>query len=175
MVTRVVTIRTSRFPRVLANLSTDGNGDSIELPEGSEERNKGHGIVWSGWAPQSKILGHESVGGIVTHCGWVSIIESLQSGHVLIMLPFIRDQGLIAKLLEEKQAGLEIPRNEEDGSFTRDSMAQTLRLATKDAKGQIFKDKIKEISTVIGNIELQHRYMDKFVELLENHWKITKG
>ncbi|KAF5463136.1 hypothetical protein F2P56_019075 [Juglans regia] len=167
----------SRLPFFWAirNLSVDGNGDSIELPAGFEERTKGRGIVWSGWAPQSKILGHESVGGIVTHCGWSSVIEALQLGRALIMLPFIADQGLNARLLEEKQIGVEIPRNEEDGSFTRDSVAQTLRLAMKDAKGQIFRDKAKEMATIIGNMELQHRYVDKFVELLENHKKITKG
>ncbi|KAF5463134.1 hypothetical protein F2P56_019074 [Juglans regia] len=167
----------SRLPFFWAirNLSVDGNGDSIELPAGFEERTKGRGIVWSGWAPQSKILGHESVGGIVTHCGWSSVIEALQLGRALIMLPFIADQGLNARLLEEKQIGVEIPRNKEDGSFTRDSVAQTLKLAMKDAKGQIYRDKAKEMTTIIGNMELQHRYVDKFVEFLENHMmKITK-
>ncbi|KAG6700995.1 hypothetical protein I3843_08G135700 [Carya illinoinensis] len=164
----------SRLPFFWAirNLSADGNGDSIELPEGFEERTKGRGIVWSGWAPQSKILGHESIGGVVTHCGWGSITESLQFGRVLIMLPFITDQGLHARLLEEKQVGVEIPRNEEDGSFTSDSVAKTLRLAMKDAKGQIFRNKAKELAPIIGNMELRHRYVDKFVELLENHRKI---
>ncbi|XP_041022890.1 putative UDP-rhamnose:rhamnosyltransferase 1 [Juglans microcarpa x Juglans regia] len=163
----------SRLPFFWAirNLSADGNGDSIKLPAGFEERTKGRGIVWTGWAPQSKILGHESVGGIVTHCGWGSVTEALRLGRALIMLPFIVEQGLIARFLEEKQAGVEIPRNEEDGAFTRDSVAQTLRLAMKDAKGQIIRDKAKEMTTVIGNMELQHRYVDKFVELLENHRK----
>ncbi|KAF5463141.1 hypothetical protein F2P56_019080 [Juglans regia] len=158
-------------------LRKSAGGESIELPEGFEERTKGRGIVWMGWAPQFKILGHESVGGFVTHCGWSSVTEAFQYGHVaLIMLPLNGDQGLVARFLEEKQAGVEIPKKEEDGSFTRDSVTQTLRLAMKDAKGQIYRDKATEMTTIFGNKELQQRYVDKFVELLENNKHfITKG
>ncbi|KAG2694373.1 hypothetical protein I3760_08G140800 [Carya illinoinensis] len=106
-----------------------------------EERTKGRGIVWTGWAPQFKILGHESVGGFVTHCGWSSVIEAFQFGHVLIMLPFIWDQGLVSRFLEERQAGVQILRKKEDGSFTRDSVTHTLRLAMKDEEGQIHRDR----------------------------------
>ncbi|XP_041022862.1 putative UDP-rhamnose:rhamnosyltransferase 1 [Juglans microcarpa x Juglans regia] len=157
-------------------LRKSAGGESIELPEGFEERTKGRGIIWTGWAPQFKILGHESVGGFVTHCGWSSVTEAFQFGRALILLPFIGDQGLIARFLEERQAGVEIPRKEEDGSFTRDSVAQTLRLVMKDAEGQIYRDKAREMTTIFGDKELQHRYVDKFVELLENHRQIiTKG
>ncbi|KAG6700991.1 hypothetical protein I3843_08G135400 [Carya illinoinensis] len=165
----------SRLPFFWA-LRKSAGGESIELPEGFEERTKVHGIVWTGWAPQFKILGHESVGGFVTHCGWSSVTEAFQFGRVLIMLPFIGDQGLVSRFLEERQAGVEILRNKEDGSFTRDSVTQTLRLAMKDEEGQICRDKAKEMTTIFGNKELQNRYVDKFVELLENHRQIiTKG
>ncbi len=83
------------------------------------------------------------------------------------MLPFLGDQGLIARFLEEKQAGIEVPRNEQDGSFTRDSVAETLRLVMKDEKGKIYRDKAKEMTTIFGDRDLQYRYIDKFVEFLE--------
>ncbi|KAL0318882.1 UNVERIFIED_CONTAM: UDP-glycosyltransferase 91D2 [Sesamum angustifolium] len=90
--------------------------DSIELPSGFEERVSGRGIVWRSWAPQLEILSHESVGGFLTHCGWSSIVEGLMFGHPLITLSFLVDQGLNSRVVVEKQLGIEIPRNDQDGS-----------------------------------------------------------
>uniref|UniRef100_A0A2N9I8J3 UDP-glycosyltransferases domain-containing protein n=1 Tax=Fagus sylvatica TaxID=28930 RepID=A0A2N9I8J3_FAGSY len=141
---------------------------AVELPEGFEERTKNRGVVWTDWAPQLRILAHESVGGFLSHCGWSSVIEALELGRALIMLPFLADQGLIARFLEEKQTAIEIPRNEEDGSFSRDSVAQTLTLVMKDEEGKIYRDKAKEMSTIFADEDLQYRYIDKFVEFLEH-------
>ncbi|KAG2694376.1 hypothetical protein I3760_08G141100 [Carya illinoinensis] len=130
------------FVWVLRKQSDSVAEDSVEQPEGFE-------------VPQLRILAHDSVGGFRTHCGWSSVSEALHFGLALIMLPFFVDQGLIARSLEDMQVGIEIPRNEQDGTFTRDS-------------GQIYKDKAKEMATIFGDKDLQHRYVDKFVEFLEN-------
>jgi hypothetical protein len=142
--------------------------DSVQLlPEGFEERTKDRGVVWTGWAPQLRILGHESVGGFLTHCGWSSVTEAFQFGRALILLPFLGDQGLIARFLEEKEAGIEVPRNEQDGSFTRDSVADTLKLVMQDENGKIYRDKAKEMTTIFGDRNIHYRCIDKFVEFLE--------
>ncbi|XP_062175040.1 putative UDP-rhamnose:rhamnosyltransferase 1 [Alnus glutinosa] len=147
-------------------------GDSVELPEGFVERTGGRGIVWTDWAPQFRILAHESVAGFLTHCGWSSVSEALQFGRALIMLPFLTDTGLIARFLEEREAGVEVPRNEQDGSFTRDSVAKTLRLVIKDVEGRIYRDNAKEMADIFGDMDLQSRYTDKFVEFLQNHSRV---
>ena len=56
------------------------------------------------------------------------MIETLQFGHCLVVLPFIIDQGLNARLLVEKGLVVEIEKGE-DGSFRREDMAKSLRLA----------------------------------------------
>ncbi len=91
----------------------------------------------------------------------------MEFGRALIMLPFLVDQGLVARFLEEKQAGVEVPRNEQDGSFTRDSVAETLTLVMKDEEEKIYWDKAKEMSTIFGDKDLQYQCIDKFVEFLE--------
>ncbi|XP_074315001.1 zeatin O-xylosyltransferase-like [Silene latifolia] len=61
------------------------NQEAVEvkklLPEGFFERVGDRGMVVSGeWVPQLEILGHLSVGGFMTHCGWGSLTESMTMG-----------------------------------------------------------------------------------------------
>lgn len=139
------------------------------LPEGFEERVKGRGTVWKDWAPQLNILDHDSVGGFLTHCGWSSSIEGLMFGHPLIMLPFVIDTGLVARILEEKQVGIEIPRDKVDGSYTRDSVANSVRLIMEEDEGKIYRDKAKEIGAIFGDRELHDGYVHKCVDYLEKN------
>lgn len=143
------------------------------LPEEFEDRVKG-GIVWKNWAPQLNILSHDSVGGFLTHCRWSSSIEGLTFGHPLIMLPFVIDTGLIARLLEEKQVGIEIPRNDVDGSYTSNSVANSVRLVMVENEGKVFKDKAKEIGAIFGDQDLHNSYLQKCVDYLENNRHVSK-
>ncbi|KAJ8771179.1 hypothetical protein K2173_025828 [Erythroxylum novogranatense] len=118
---------------ILRKQGNSDNPDSVELPDRFQERTKGRGVV------------HDSVGGFLTHCGWT-----------LIMLPIhVVDQGLNSRILEEKKAGKEIPRNEEDGSFTRDSVAETLRLVMVDENGRIYREGAKEMMKIFGDRGIQ--------------------
>ncbi|KAL3524940.1 hypothetical protein ACH5RR_013312 [Cinchona calisaya] len=167
----------SRVPFFWVLRKTPGfnESESVELPDKFEERVEGRGIVWKSWAPQLKILNHESVGGFLTHCGWGSTIEGLAFGHPLIMLPFLVDQGLNARVLEDKQVGIEVPRNEQDGSYTRNSVAQTVRLIMIEDEGKRFRDGAKEMSGLFGNTELHDAYMHRFLEFLEDNQHKSKN
>ncbi|PIN20755.1 UDP-glucuronosyl and UDP-glucosyl transferase [Handroanthus impetiginosus] len=157
------------FFYVLRKPSRSTDSDLVELPDGFEERVTGRGIVWRNWAPQLKILSHESVGGFLTHCGWCSIIEALMFGLPLIRLPFLADQGLNSRVIANKQLGIEIPRNEEDGSYTRNSVADSIKLVMLEDDGRKFRERAKEMSKIFGDRELHGRYIDRLVEFLRNH------
>lgn len=155
-----------------------GSSDTelIQLPDGFERRTRNRGVVYTTWSPQLKILGHDSVGGFLSHSGWSSVVEAFQLARPLILLTFLADQGLNASFLREKKMGCLIPRNDRDGSFTRDSVAQTLRLVVLEEEGKVYRDKAKEMKALFADRDRQNRYVDAFLSCLQAHRdKPTKG
>lgn len=150
--------------------ATGSEQPSLKLPEGFEDRVKGRGIVWTRWAPQLRILNHESVGGFLTHCGWSSIIEGLLFGCPLVMLPFMVDQGLNATVMEERNIGVVVPRkDDEDGLFTRDDVAESLRLVMADEQKEgksSYREEARKMAKLFGDRELHQKYMDDFIKQL---------
>jgi soyasaponin III rhamnosyltransferase len=147
----------------------DLKNGSVELPNGFEDRTKDHGIVWKNWAPQPRILGHGSIGGCLTHCGSGSMIENLYFGHVLVMLPFLLDQALYSRVMQEKKVGIEIVRNEEDGSFTKDCVAKALRFTMVDEEGSDYRKNAKEMGKKFSSMELNNKYIENFISSLQNY------
>ncbi|XP_042495542.1 UDP-glycosyltransferase 91C1-like [Macadamia integrifolia] len=141
--------------------------DSV-LPSGFEQRTGGRGFIYRGWAPQLRVLAHPSVGSFVTHCGFSSIIEAFALGCPLILLPLLNDQPLNARLLQGKKIGLEIPRDERDGSLSRDSVAESLRIVMVE-KAELFKAQAREMRKIFGDKARHDRYVDDFDNYLRHH------
>lgn len=95
-----------RFPKGDEDDDKDKGVNLLEasMPLGFLERVEGRGLVVEDWAPQGQILGHESVGGFVSHCGCSSMMESMKFGVPIIAMPMHLDQPLNARLvpLQEK-------------------------------------------------------------------------
>ncbi|KAL6130984.1 hypothetical protein ACLB2K_069362 [Fragaria x ananassa] len=109
------------------------------------------------------------VGGSLFHAGWGSVIETLQFGHCLVVLPFIIDQPLNARLLVEKGLAAEVERNE-DGSFTGDDISKTLRLAMVEEEGEQLRINARKAAVFFGDEKLQHdHYLGAFVDYLKNN------
>ncbi|KAJ0966267.1 hypothetical protein J5N97_027405 [Dioscorea zingiberensis] len=139
------------------------------LPESFEERTRERGVVTMGWVPQLDVLGHLAVGGFLTHSGWSSVIEALQFGHPLVLLPIFADQDINARVVEGRGFGVEVKRKEEDGSFDGEAVASALRLVMVEDEGKEIRIKAKELSVVFGDKERQEQYVDDFVKHLRDH------
>ncbi|XP_057502436.1 UDP-glycosyltransferase 91A1-like [Actinidia eriantha] len=147
----------------------------IELPEGFETRTRDRGMVCTGWVPQLRILSHNSVGGFLTHSGWTSVVEAIQFERPLILLTFLADQGINARLLEAKEMAYSIPRDERDGSFTRDSVAESLRRVVVAEEGKLYRDNIKAMKGLFVDRVRQERYVENLLSYFQSHTKLKKG
>nr|GMC67537.1 UDP-glycosyltransferase 91A1-like [Ipomoea batatas] len=154
---------------VLRTKRGEADTELTQLPEGFEERTKDRGIVCTSWAPQLKILSHDSVGGFLTHSGWSSVVEAIQFEKPLVLLTFLADQGLNARVLEEKKMAYSIPRDDKDGWFTGDSVAHSLKLVIVEEGGKIYRDKIKEMKGLFCDKAKQEAYVDNLLNFLHNH------
>ncbi|XP_019177372.1 PREDICTED: putative UDP-rhamnose:rhamnosyltransferase 1 [Ipomoea nil] len=151
---------------VYRNQRGSADAEVTKLPEGFEERTRGRGVICTSWAPQLKILSHDSVGGFLTHSGWSSVVEALKFEKKLIMRPFLRDQGIITRLLVEKEMGYAIARDENGGSFSRDSVADSLRVVMVEEHGKVFAEKVKKMKAKLFEKEKQDNYVNKLLDYL---------
>ncbi|KAK1300152.1 putative UDP-rhamnose:rhamnosyltransferase 1 [Acorus calamus] len=165
-----VGLESSELPFIWAFRRPQSMPEGVDvLPEGFADRVGARGIVCEGWAPQVNVLAHPSVGGFLTHAGWNSIVEGLQHGRVLAFLPLMFDQGLNARFISERRAGVEVPRNEEDGSFTGEDIAATLRLVMVEEEGEVYRAAAEEMGRLFGDAELHDRYISEFLSFLSNY------
>lgn len=137
------------------------SGTSLPLlPDGFEARTRSRGEVCTGWVPQTRVLAHDAVGAFLTHCGWGSVVESLRFGHPLVMLPFIVDQGLIARIMAE--------RRDDDGSFGRDDMAEAVRrvMVVEGEEGKMLALNARKLREEVGvgdDAGQKERFVDELV------------
>ncbi|CAM0913262.1 unnamed protein product [Alopecurus aequalis] len=146
-------------------------GDQDILPPGFRERTKGRGLVAMGMAPQTRILAHASVGAFLTHSGPSSVIEGMQYGHPLIMLPFFSDQRNVARFMEGKMVGMLVPRNGKDGSsFDREGIASTVRAVVVEEEGKhVFAANAKKLQQIVTNTATHERYITEFLQQLKSY------
>ncbi|KAL9234614.1 hypothetical protein vseg_009468 [Gypsophila vaccaria] len=118
----------------------DINGEfkSEWLPDGFEARViPRQGMIIHKWGPQLEILGHEAVGGFMSHCGWNSVLEGLREGVPMIGWPLAAEQAYNAKMLvEEMGVAVEVARGV-DGEVGREKVRRVIDMVLDRAEGSV--------------------------------------
>ncbi|KAF7001133.1 hypothetical protein CFC21_054646 [Triticum aestivum] len=139
------------------------------LPAGFEERTRARGVVCTGWVPQMKALAHDATGAFLTHCGWGSTIESFAFGLPLVMLPFIIDTPIIARSMVQRGIGVQVARDERDGSFNRDGVATAVRRVMSEYEGKVLATNAKKLKEVVVDEGRQEQYIHELEEHLRRY------
>ncbi|KAG2583812.1 hypothetical protein PVAP13_2KG173774 [Panicum virgatum] len=89
------------------------------------------------------------------------------------MLPFVVDQGLVARIMAGRGVGVEVARRDGDGWFGRDDVAAAVRRVMVDGdegKRTLALNARRLQELVVGDDGgRQERYVDELVECLRRH------
>ncbi|CAN6197210.1 unnamed protein product [Urochloa humidicola] len=145
----------------------EAGGGAGLLPDGFELRVSGRGVVRVGWVAQVRVLAHAAVGGFFTHAGMSSLTESFLFGHPLVMLPLFADQGLTARLMEERRVGVEVPWRVDGGrAFAGEDVAAAVRRVMAEEEREVFRRNAGELKEIFWDTARQEEYIDQLVEQL---------
>ncbi|KAK2987207.1 hypothetical protein RJ640_029092 [Escallonia rubra] len=109
------------------------------LPQGFVERTSTRGMIVS-WAPQLQVLAHTSVGILITHSGWNSILESISYAVPMICRPYFADNMLNSRMVQDVW---EIGVRLEDGILTKSGTLKAIQLLLSDHKGKELRENIR--------------------------------
>ncbi|KOM45112.1 hypothetical protein LR48_Vigan06g041800 [Vigna angularis] len=127
------------------DVASGGDAAMSYLPEGFLKRTEGVGVVVPMWAPQAEILEHPATGGFVTHCGWNSVLESVENGVPMVAWPLYAEQKMNAFMLSE-ELGVAVRVAEEGGGVVgREQVAEVVRRVMVDKEGFGMRKKVKEL------------------------------
>jgi hypothetical protein len=86
------------------------------------------------------------------------------------MLPIVGDQGPNARQMEAKKVGLQVARDEDDGSFDRHGVAASVRAVMLDVEARKgFVAGALKMQGVVADKERHERYVDEFVQQLRTY------
>ncbi|KAL6960623.1 hypothetical protein U1Q18_038387 [Sarracenia purpurea var. burkii] len=119
-----------------------------ELGDGFEERVGERGMIVREWVDQMEILGHESVRGFLSHCGWNSVLESICSKVPILAWPMMAEQHLNAKMVvEEIKVGLRVEtwNGSVRGFVQRVGLKKTVKELMEGEMGERVRKKVAEV------------------------------
>ncbi|CAN6312302.1 unnamed protein product [Urochloa humidicola] len=128
-----------------------------EPPAGWKDRVGSRGMVVTGWAPQTDILQHPSVGAFVTQCGWNSVLETIAAGVPVLTWPMLFEQFIterfmthvlsIGERLWPEGTGVRSTRYEEHELVPAKAIAQSVAKFMKEGgAADAARRRVKELS-----------------------------
>ncbi|KAG5543838.1 hypothetical protein RHGRI_016558 [Rhododendron griersonianum] len=110
-------------------------------------------------------------------------LEGLSYGQVLILFPVMNDQGLNARLLTGKKLGVEMPSNKWDGTFTSDSVSDSVRLAMTSEGRETLTANTREAKFLFGDKDINEEnatihapyHMHLYNQTIERRNQTIKG
>eukprot|EP01018_Ginkgo_biloba_P035981 Gb_19140 [translate_table: standard] len=150
-------------------------GKSIVLPEGFEERTKDRALIIE-WAPQFKVLSHTSVGGFLTHSGWISMLESISTGVPMIGWPEFADQYQNCRFAKEIwKIGMDFD-HEENMFVKKEEVEKVVRAVMQGSEGNELRKSAVELKVdstkAVTEGGSSFRNIDKFVEDMNKRVRI---
>lgn len=88
------------------------------------------------------------------------------------MLPFVTDQGLIARMMVERGVGVEVARRDDDGeAFVREDVAAAVRRVMVEEEGKELALNARRLREVVVGDDggRQERYVDELVDCMQRH------
>lgn len=173
----VMALEDQNFSFVWVIRTTQNSDETSFLPECFEENMKGKGLIIREWAPQVLILGHPSIGGFMTHCGWNSTLEGVTAGVPMITWPLFAEQlhneNLVTQVLK---TGIRVGTQKwnqwfetEDVSSKKDEIEKAInRLMGDGEEAKEMRSKAKELGELARKaIEEGGSSNAEFTSLLE--------
>ncbi|CAN1157599.1 UDP-glycosyltransferase 79B9 [Linum perenne] len=160
-------------PFIVATTKPPRGCSTIEesFPEDYAARIEGRGMVHCGWVPQVRILGHESAGCFVSHCGSSSMWEALFSECRIVLMPNIILQSATTMFMaEELKVAVEVERAEESGWIGKEELSRAIEMAMDEESefsGLLKRNHDMYRSMIMGE-GVQDSYTDDFISNLRS-------
>lgn len=146
-----------------------------EFEKKVKESGKGY-LIW-GWAPQLLILENPAIGGLVSHCGWNTVVESVNVGLPTVTWPLFAEHFFNEKLVVDVlKIGVPVGAKEwrnwnEFGSevVKREDIGNAIRVMMEGGEEEVaMRKRVKELSVEAKKaIQVGGSSYNNMVELIQ--------